>query len=179
MHGVAVHGVTAWGSVRSEVGPRCAVGGQCSAGAVYRMCRLATCCFCGKGRVMRWTRRDVLWRGLMVLLGSWLVAAPFDACRKAGKTSDFVTIRATEYAFTPASLSAHVGQTVRIRFENHGSLQHNFVIDNVIWSVMVDPGKTVELEFTAPNQPGDYPYYCAVPGHRELGMQGMLHVTPS
>jgi len=128
---------------------------------------------------MRWTRRDMLRQGLAVVLGGWLTVVPLNACRKAGKASDFVTVRATEYTFTPASLSTHVGQTVRIHFENHGALQHNFVIDNVIWSAMVDPGKTIELEFMAPNQPGNYPYYCAVPGHRELGMQGTLHVAPS
>jgi hypothetical protein len=24
---------------------------------------------------------------------------------------------------------------------------------------------------------GDYTYYCAVPGHRSAGMQGVIHVT--
>jgi len=27
--------------------------------------------------------------------------------------------------------------------------------------------------------PGDYTYFCAIPGHRAAGMQGVIHVTGS
>ena len=32
------------------------------------------------------------------------------------------------------------------------------------------------IEFTAPAEPGDYPYICTFPGHWRL-MNGVLHVT--
>jgi azurin len=42
---------------------------------------------------------------------------------------------------------------------------------------LVDPEKTVVLDFTAPAQPGRYPFVCTFPGHWRL-MQGTLVVTP-
>jgi azurin len=40
---------------------------------------------------------------------------------------------------------------------------------------MAAPGETVEVTFTAPDEPGDYPYICTFPGHYML-MQGTMHV---
>lgn len=37
------------------------------------------------------------------------------------------------------------------------------------------PGKTVELTFDAPAEPGDYPYVCTFPGHF-VTMRGVMHV---
>jgi putative membrane-bound dehydrogenase-like protein len=40
---------------------------------------------------------------------------------------------------------------------------------------LVDPGESATLEFTAPSQPGDYPYICTFPGHWRI-MNGMMKV---
>lgn len=40
---------------------------------------------------------------------------------------------------------------------------------------MSAPGETVEVTFTAPEEPGDYPFICTFPGHYML-MQGTMHV---
>lgn len=37
-------------------------------------------------------------------------------------------------------------------------------------------GQSDTIEFTAPAEPGDYPYICTFPGHWRL-MNGVLHVT--
>jgi azurin len=39
------------------------------------------------------------------------------------------------------------------------------------------PGESAELTFTAPSEPGAYPYICTTPGHY-LMMKGVLTVTP-
>ena len=39
------------------------------------------------------------------------------------------------------------------------------------------PGETTEVTFTAPEQPGTYPYICTTPGHYVM-MKGVLTVTP-
>ncbi len=41
---------------------------------------------------------------------------------------------------------------------------------------LVDPGKSFTLEFTAPTEPGDYPYVCTFPGHWR-GMNGIMRVV--
>ena len=42
-------------------------------------------------------------------------------------------------------------------------------------SSLVLPGKSETIEFTAPKEPGDYPYICTYPGHWIL-MNGVMHV---
>lgn len=43
-------------------------------------------------------------------------------------------------------------------------------------TALAQPGDTVEVEFTAPSTPGDYPYICTFPGHY-LMMKGTMHVV--
>ncbi|WP_079716363.1 PVC-type heme-binding CxxCH protein [Parapedobacter luteus] len=40
---------------------------------------------------------------------------------------------------------------------------------------LVNPGESFTLEFTAPREPGDYPYVCTFPGHWR-GMNGIMRV---
>jgi len=40
---------------------------------------------------------------------------------------------------------------------------------------LVQPGEEVVLEFTAPKEPGDYPYVCTYPGHWAI-MNGVMTV---
>ena len=50
-------------------------------------------------------------------------------------------------------------------------------IEAVLWSIpVVSPGQTKSVTFTAPMQPGVYPYVCTYPGHGFL-MYGAMYVT--
>ncbi len=40
-------------------------------------------------------------------------------------------------------------------------------------------GETVKVTFTAPSEPGDYPYVCTFPGHFFAGMKGLMTVKGS
>jgi len=42
---------------------------------------------------------------------------------------------------------------------------------------LAKPGETTDVTFTAPTEPGDYPYICTFPGHYMM-MKGVLTVTP-
>lgn len=44
-----------------------------------------------------------------------------------------------------------------------------------IATTLVEPGQKTELTFTAPTEPGRYPYICTFPGHYAL-MQGVMIV---
>lgn len=43
-------------------------------------------------------------------------------------------------------------------------------------TTLVNPGESFTLEFTAPTEPGDYPYLCTFPGHWR-GMNGIMRVV--
>ena len=47
--------------------------------------------------------------------------------------------------------------------------------DVIVHSRLLDPGKQTTLYFTAPKDPGRYPYFCSFPGHAQL-MRGVLVV---
>ncbi len=43
-------------------------------------------------------------------------------------------------------------------------------------SKLVQPGQSETIEFTAPSEPGDYPYLCTYPGHWAI-MNGVMKVV--
>lgn len=46
----------------------------------------------------------------------------------------------------------------------------------IAYTGMAGGGETVEVTFTAPEQPGEYEYICTFPGHYAGGMKGTLIV---
>lgn len=45
----------------------------------------------------------------------------------------------------------------------------------IVYTRMVDPASSTTIHFTAPTEPGDFPYLCTFPGHAAI-MRGILHV---
>jgi plastocyanin len=80
-------------------------------------------------------------------------------------------------AFSSTTASAKAGK-VTVDFNNPQSLTHNVAIEDssgetIGETELVSEGSSsavVELK------PGTYHFYCAVPGHREAGMEGTLTV---
>lgn len=77
------------------------------------------------------------------------------------------------FFFGPDTLTVKAGQQVAITFTENEGL-HTFVIDEIDFKRTIQKGGTVV--FTAPTEPGNYPYYCDIGRHRELGMEGVLIV---
>ena len=51
--------------------------------------------------------------------------------------------------------------------------------DQVVASTdLLGPGEKTTVTFTAPAQPGDYPFACTFPGHAMAGMKGVMKVLP-
>ena len=85
------------------------------------------------------------------------------------------------------------GAEVHIKIINNGTVEHNFYImqygvdvgdmfdeediANAYWEVDAQPDESVELSFTAPDQPGTYQIVCGMPGHLQAGMVGTLEVV--
>lgn len=80
-------------------------------------------------------------------------------------------------AFTTDSATSKAGK-VTVHFGNSSSVPHDVAIEDeggaeVGKTEVISEGEdstTVELE------PGEYTFYCSVPGHREAGMEGTLTV---
>jgi uncharacterized cupredoxin-like copper-binding protein len=111
-----------------------------------------------------------------------------------------VTLVASDIAFDQERIEVVAGQPVALNLRNEGVLEHDFSIMDIPADMPADdhaedeghdmgymeeqpelhtaamPGASSSFTFT-PTAPGEYTYFCSVPGHREAGMGGTLVVT--
>lgn len=94
-----------------------------------------------------------------------------------------------EFYFNPDGTSANSGQAVNVVLKNVGSVDHTFVLAEKTKAEDPEPwtdsdGKLIAHAgaassgrggFIAP-APGEYVYYCNIPGHAVAGMHGVLTV---
>ncbi len=93
-----------------------------------------------------------------------------------------------DVSFDADVLELTVGQVFEIAFENQGVLEHNFTIDELPADisdagrqradafdvhVALKRGEQARLLLRV-TEPGEYAFYCSIPGHREAGMEGTL-----
>lgn len=111
-----------------------------------------------------------------------------------------LSIEMRDIAFEPARLTVRAGEVTELTARNRGAVKHDFTIDKMDADVtemtaggggasdrhmMDNTSKAMHMAVDAGgqgvmrlrvNEPGEYRYYCTVPGHREAGMAGMLIV---
>lgn len=75
-------------------------------------------------------------------------------------------------------LTVNVGDTVTLRVINGDPVAHDLTIDEfgVSTGQLVAQDEVGTVTFT-PTEPGEYVYYCSLPGHREIGMWGTITVV--
>lgn len=75
-------------------------------------------------------------------------------------------------------LHATTGDTIRLTIVNGDAVAHDLRIDefNVNTGELTQDEETVTVEFIV-TQPGIFDYYCSLPGHRDIGMKGILVVV--
>jgi plastocyanin len=79
--------------------------------------------------------------------------------------------------FQKDSLTAPAGE-ITLVMENPASVEHNIAVKNGDAEgegEVVGQGETSEVTVTL--EPGEYTFYCSVPGHEAAGMEGTLTVT--
>ncbi len=87
-----------------------------------------------------------------------------------------MTVYGTEWSFNPNAITVRKGEEVTISFKHVGKIAHNFGIGEFgVRTATILLGKTDEITFT-PTKTGTFPFWCAVPGHRDAGMEGKLIV---
>lgn len=79
-------------------------------------------------------------------------------------------------AYATTSVNGSAG-TITLRMPNPSAVPHNIAIENpeALTGEVVTEGGVSEV--TADFAPGEYEYFCTVPGHREAGMKGTLTVN--
>lgn len=88
-----------------------------------------------------------------------------------------IEVEAADFAFSPAEITVKAGEVVNLALVNRGVTVHDLVIPAYrIWLV-APAGQSSTTGFRA-LRPGEYEFYCSVPGHREAGMVGRIVVTP-
>lgn len=105
-------------------------------------------------------------------------AQPAEAPAEKGAETVRVSADPTgQLAFEQDALRAEAG-TVTFEFTNDATLGHDFRVEDPQGE---DVGGTEvisesEQSVTLDLEPGEYTFYCSVPGHREGGMEGPLTV---
>jgi plastocyanin len=92
-------------------------------------------------------------------------------------TVDITSLEDGSLSFEPDGLEAPAG-SVTIAYDNPSPVPHNVAIEAPDGAVLNESETAPDslLEATAELQPGEYVFFCTVPGHREGGMEGNLIV---
>jgi len=138
----------------------------------------------------------------IVLFLLTLTAVLLAACSSTQLGSSDLMVTATDLAFDTNRLEVTEWQTIKITLDNQGTQTHDFSIVSMPHTgdvttsdmeegehamdmgnmalqpeihVAAEAGGSNSVEFT-PSQPGEYEFFCSVPGHKEAGMHGTLVV---
>ncbi|WP_298817649.1 cupredoxin domain-containing protein [Chloroflexus sp.] len=131
-----------------------------------------------------------IWLLLIVIA---LMVVPLTACSRRPTPVTEIDMVLTDYVFEPKEMIIPPGQTITLNITNKGAVVHEFVImkygttigesfgdedeENIYWEVEVEPGQTMTVTFTSPEQPGQYQFVCGIEGHYTAGMAGTLQVV--
>ena len=87
-----------------------------------------------------------------------------------------IVIDGSSFKFNPSEFTVSAGQKVKLVFNNSEGF-HDLVFETInVKTKQLQSGQTETLEFTAPEKPGVYVFYCSVGNHRVMGMVGKMKV---
>ena len=93
---------------------------------------------------------------------------------RAAATEEPLTLIATEFGFEPDDIAVSAGTREIVLDNSGGTLEHDFVIDELGIEIHTEPGEVAREVVTL--EPGTYEFYCSIVGHHEAGMAGSLQV---
>jgi plastocyanin len=81
-------------------------------------------------------------------------------------------------AFDPDGLEADAPGTITLAYANPSPVPHNIALEDEGGGIVAESDTVTSGEVSVRAQlvPGEYVYFCSVPGHREGGMEGTLTV---
>ena len=102
-------------------------------------------------------------------------ATATEAASGGGGENLAIAADASALKFDKSALTAKAGE-VTITMDNPSDTPHNVKIDVPDAKEGETVGKGEKSVASADLKPGEYQFYCGVPGHREAGMEGTLTV---
>src|SRR6185503_13585435 len=142
-------------------------------------------------------RKKPVLRKLLIVLSFTLL---LNACGGSAQPGMEIVLDAADFIYSPASVKIPVGEPVMLTLRNTGAVEHDFVIEKIDANIdmvqdrgsdahhehgaeanydlhfSAQPGETSTIQLTV-SEPGNYTFYCSVPGHKEAGMLGELFVV--
>jgi plastocyanin len=85
-----------------------------------------------------------------------------------------VEVEARSFAFEPEEISVGAGEDLAIVLASEDGV-HDLTVDELDMWIVAEPGEE-GFGMLPADEPGRYTFYCAVEGHREAGMEGVLVV---
>lgn len=99
-----------------------------------------------------------------------------DTTTAASGGGETVDISETEYALDPSDATVKAGE-VTLAITNDGSIVHNLEVEgNGVEEVSDDVSGGQSTDLSVDLKPGSYEMYCAIDGHKDLGMEGQITV---
>lgn len=119
--------------------------------------------------------RGSMRRALLLAVGV-LALAGCGGGGSSGGSSGGTTLGMYDYYFQPTTLTGKAGETVTVKVENKGKVEHNLTVDGQSVDQDVKAGKSASVQVTIP-QSGTVTFYCSY--HRARGMTGKLQAGSS
>jgi plastocyanin len=104
----------------------------------------------------------------VILVVAGVAAATASNTAPSGKA---IVISATNARYSATNLTADHG-TVTVSFTNNDLFWHTFTVPALRVDMRAPVKGRVQLSFNA--APGSYEFFCAIPGHKQIGMRGTL-----
>jgi plastocyanin len=107
----------------------------------------------------------------VILALGGVAAATASSTTLSGKA---LVVSATNARFSATTLTADHG-TVTIDFTNNDLFWHTFTVPALGIDIRTPVKGHGQVSVNA--QPGSYEFFCAIPGHKSIGMRGTLTVN--
>lgn len=130
-------------------------------------------------------KKVIFSKALLITVLVWTLAGcagkeiVFEVPENAKET--VVSMKASSFAFDPAVIKAHQGDSLLLKVENLAGMAHNLTLKSpegkILTSVTLPAGQTVTVPVTLAES-GIYVYTCDRPMHTTLGMSGRIEVAP-
>jgi uncharacterized cupredoxin-like copper-binding protein len=132
-----------------------------------------------------WMERLIM-RHSLVVLAAPVVLLLAAACSPkappaagAALPAEQVTITGTDdFRMNPSAISVKAGQPLEVTFNNGGEILHDFTVQQGVARpvTILEHGGESGTATVIYDKPGTYKFFCAQPGHDQLGMHGTITV---